>query len=151
MLRDWQWCKIDVTDRLFCLQDKNNDDNEYRNAAAAHAAFVMTVSAARMYWLLRHAQHARDINIHKLHPLPQENQLGLCQFSAQWNWLRRNSRVHSIIDFFANFSQNFSEQALLILKNSITISGHENRHSGTGYIEKAVFVPCWFQSRFSAQ
>jgi len=27
------------------------------NAAAAHAAFVMTVSAARMYWLLRHAQH----------------------------------------------------------------------------------------------
>jgi len=26
------------------------------NAAAAHAAFVMTVSAA-MYWLLRHAQH----------------------------------------------------------------------------------------------
>jgi len=29
---------------------------------------------------------------------------------------------------------------------------YENRHSGTGYIEKAVFVPCrfqsWFQSRF---
>jgi len=47
------------------------------NAAAAHAAFVMTVSAARMYWLLRHAQLARDINIHKLHPLPEENRLGL--------------------------------------------------------------------------
>jgi len=30
------------------------DDDEYKNAAAAHAAFVMTVSAARMYWLLRH-------------------------------------------------------------------------------------------------
>jgi len=41
------------------------------NAAAAHAAFLMTVSAARMYWLLRHAQHVRDINIHKLHPLPE--------------------------------------------------------------------------------
>ena len=42
------------------------------NAAAAHAAFVMTVSAARMYWLLRHAQHALDINIHKLQPLPEK-------------------------------------------------------------------------------
>jgi len=36
-----------------------DDDEEYMNAAAAHAAFVVTVSAA-MYWLLRHAQHARD-------------------------------------------------------------------------------------------
>ena len=44
--------------------------DEYMNAAAAHAVFVMTVSAARMYWLLRHAQHARDINIHKRHTLP---------------------------------------------------------------------------------
>ena len=42
------------------------------NAAAAHAAFVMTVSTARMCWLLRHAQHARDINIHKFHPLPEK-------------------------------------------------------------------------------
>jgi len=54
-----------------------DDDDEYTNAAAAHAAFVMTVSAARrMYWLLRHAQHARDINIHKLHPLPEKIGLG---------------------------------------------------------------------------
>ena len=44
-----------------------DDDDEYMNAAAAHAAFVMTVSAASMHWLVRHAQHARDINIHKLH------------------------------------------------------------------------------------
>jgi len=43
------------------------------NAAAAHAAFVMTVSAARVYWLLRRAQHARDINIHKLHPIPEKS------------------------------------------------------------------------------
>jgi len=50
-----------------------DDDDEYMNTAAAHAAFVMTVSAASMYWLLRHAQHARDINIHKLHPLPEKN------------------------------------------------------------------------------
>jgi len=56
------------------------------NAAAAHAASVMTVSAASMYWLLRHAQHARNIKIHKLHPLPEKNGLGpLCRFSAQWN------------------------------------------------------------------
>ena len=38
-----------------------DDDDEYMNAAAAHAAFVMTVSAASMYWLLRHAQVTRDI------------------------------------------------------------------------------------------
>jgi len=50
------------------------------NAAAAHAAFVMTVSAASMYWLLRHAQHARDINIHKLHPLPEKIGLGSADF-----------------------------------------------------------------------
>jgi len=48
-----------------------DDDGEYMNAAAVHAAFVMTVSAARMHWLLRHAQHARDINIHNLRPLPK--------------------------------------------------------------------------------
>ena len=67
-----------------------DDDDEYMNAAAAYAAFVMTVSAARMYWLLRHAQYARDINIHKLHPLPEKIGFGpLCRFSAQWNRLHR--------------------------------------------------------------
>jgi len=53
-----------------------DDDEEYMNAAAAHAAFVMTVSSASMYWLLRHAQHARDIHIHKLHQLPEKIGLG---------------------------------------------------------------------------
>jgi len=33
-----------------------DDDDECINAAAAHAAFVMTVSSASMYCLLRHAQ-----------------------------------------------------------------------------------------------
>jgi len=67
-----------------------DDDAEYMNAAAAHAAFVMTVSSASMYWLLRHAQHAHDINIHNLRPLPEKNRLGpLCPISAQWNWLHR--------------------------------------------------------------
>ena len=67
-----------------------DDDDEYMNAAAAHATFVMTVTAASMYWLLRHAQHAYDINIHKLNPLPEKNRLGpLCRFSAQWNRLHR--------------------------------------------------------------
>jgi len=55
--------------------DVDNDD-EYANAAAAHAAFVMTVSAARVYWLLRRAQHPRDINIHKVHPLAEK--IGVC-------------------------------------------------------------------------
>jgi len=71
----------------------------YMNVAAAHAAFVMTVSAASMYWLLRHPQHARDINIHELYPLPEKIGLGCADFL----------------------------------------------HSGTGYIETAVFVPCRLQ------
>jgi len=33
-----------------------------------------------------------------------------------------NSRVRSMIDFLADFSHNFSERALFVLKNSITIS-----------------------------
>ena len=55
-------------------------DDEYTNAAAAHAAFVMIVSAASMYCLLRHEQHARDINIHKLHPLPEKSAWALPTF-----------------------------------------------------------------------
>jgi len=73
-----------------------DDDDEYINAAAAHAVFVMTVSAARMYWLLRHAQHARDINIHKLHPFPKNRLVPLCRFSTQWNRLHWNSGVCSM-------------------------------------------------------
>ena len=53
-----------------------DDDDEYMNAAAAHAAFV----AARMYGLLRHAHHARYINIHKLQPLPEKIGLGSADF-----------------------------------------------------------------------
>jgi len=81
-----------------------DDDDEYKNAAAAHAAFVMTVSAARMCWLLRHAQHARDINIHKFHPLPQKNRLGSADFLHNGTGYIEKSRVRSIIDLFADFS-----------------------------------------------
>jgi len=57
-----------------------DDDDECMNAFAAHAAFVMTVSAAMMYWLLRHAQHVRYINIHKLHPLQEKSGCALPLF-----------------------------------------------------------------------
>jgi len=98
-----------------------DDDDKYMNAAAAHAAFVMTVSASRMYWLLiRCAQHARDINIHKLHPLPEKIGFGRsADFLHSGTGYIENSRVRSIVDFCADFSQNFS---VLVLKNSITIS-----------------------------
>jgi len=43
-----------------------DDDDEHMNAAAAHAEFVMTASSTRMYWLLRHAQHAREIFINSI-------------------------------------------------------------------------------------
>ena len=90
-----------------------DDDDEYMNAAAAHAAFVMTVSAARMYYvitLLRHAQHVRDINIHKLHPLPEKIGLGRSSdFPHSGIGYIENSRVRSMIDFLpisVRISQN---------------------------------------------
>ena len=46
-----------------------DDDNEYMNAAAAHAAFVMIVSAARMYWLLRSAGSRRCCDLQRLTPV----------------------------------------------------------------------------------
>jgi len=72
------------------------------NAAAAHDAFVMIT---RMYWLLRYAQHARDINIHTLHPLPEKIGLGSADLL----------------------------------------------HSGTGYIEMAVFVLLLIFFRFQSE
>jgi len=55
-----------------------------------------------MYWLLRHAQHARDINIHMLHPLP-EKKIGLgrsADFLHSGTGYIENSRVRrSMIDF----------------------------------------------------
>jgi len=95
-----------------------DDDDEYMKAAAAHAAFVMTVSAASMYWLLRHAQHARDINIHKLHPYyPKKIGLGrYADFMHSGTGYIENNRVRSMIDFFADFSQNFSERHCSFLK-----------------------------------
>ena len=40
-----------------------DDDDEYTNAAAPQSVFIMTVSAARMYWLLRYVNvHFRVIN-----------------------------------------------------------------------------------------
>ena len=116
------------------------------NAAAAHAAFVMTVSAASMYWLLRHAQHALYINIHKLHPLPEKIGLGRsADFLHSGTGYIENSRVRSMIDFFADFSQNCSERVLLVVKNSITIS-----ITKIGVVEPVTLKkPCLFHVDFN--
>jgi len=59
--------------------------------------------------------------------------------------------VLCLVDFFANFSQNFFRMNTAGSDKFNHDFNHENRHSGTGYIEKALFVPHRFQSRFSAQ
>ena len=97
------------------------------NAAAAHAAFVMTVSAARMYWLLRHAQHARYIDIHKLHLLPEKNWLALCRFSAQWNTpsvddcrkvgLSPQNNYYEHINFIRQQGRTHTERQIYTVKN----------------------------------
>jgi len=81
------------------------DDDEYINAAAAHAAFVMTISAARMYWLLRHAQHARDINIYKLHPLSKIVMRSAHFLHSGTGYMEVTAFVLLLI--FVDFSQNF--------------------------------------------
>ena len=84
--------------------DLDNDD-EYMNADAAHAAFVMTVSAARMYWLLRHAQLASDINIHKLHPLPEK--IGLCSVDFLHSGTRCTEIAVFVLLIFCRFQSEF--------------------------------------------
>jgi len=75
------------------------------NAAAAHAAFVMTVSAARMYWLLRHAQHARDININSTH-LPKKSTWALPIFyTVEPVTLKKPCLFHT--DFNHDFNHDF--------------------------------------------
>ena len=132
-----------------------DEDDEYMNAAAAHAAFVMTVSAASMYWLLRHAQHVHDILFISSTHFPK-NRLGpLCRIDVtdlhSGTDYIENSRVRSMIDFFADFSQNFSARALLGLKNSITISMTNIGTVEPVTLKKAVFVPWQFQSRFQSR
>jgi len=134
---------IDNDVRLNVLLSRRKND-EYMNAAAAHAAFVMTVSAASMYWLLRHAQHARCINHH-----PLTEKIGfygpLCRFSAQWNRLYiENSR-------FLRFQSEFFRTSTARSEKINHDFNHENRHSVTGYIEKAVFVSYRFQTRFQSR
>jgi len=41
------------------------DHDKYMNAAAAYAVFVMTVSAASMYWLLKGCSTVQKIVIEK--------------------------------------------------------------------------------------
>ena len=56
-----------------------------------------------------------------------------------------NSRVRSMIDFFDDFSQNFSERAVLVLKNSITIS-----ITKIGIVEPVTLKkPCLFRVDFN--
>jgi len=130
-----------------------DDDDEYMNAAAAHAAFVMTVSAASIYWLLRqrHAQHAHDINMQKLHPLPEKIGLGRsAEFLHSGTGYIENRRVRSMTDF-CRFQSEFFRTSTGRSEKSNYDFNDENRHSGTGDIEKAVFVPCRFQSRFQSR
>ena len=53
-----------------------DDDDEYMNAAAAHAAFVVTVSAATMYWLLSCTARARHKYFISSTHFPQKIGLG---------------------------------------------------------------------------
>ena len=57
---------------------------------------------------VRHAQHTRYINIHKLHPLPEKIGLGRStDFLHSGTGYVENSRVRSVIDFFCWFHSEF--------------------------------------------
>jgi len=74
-----------------------------------------------------------------LHPLPKETAWDLPIFSTVER-LHRNSRGRSIIDFCPFQSEFFKTRSACSQKFNQDFS-HENQHSGTGYIETAVFVP----------
>ena len=130
VLRDWQWCKIDVRDQMFCLADKNNG-RRWRwptyecSCCTCCVCYDCLSNAARMYWLIHHAHHARDINMHKLHPLPEKNRLGpLCHSGTGYI---ENSRVHSMIDvlpisvrIFQNEHCSFWQETQLSLRDRAT-------------------------------
>jgi len=61
-----------------------------------------------------------------------------------------NSRVRCIIDFLP-MSEFFGERALLVLKNSITISITKIGTVEPVTLKKAVFVPYTFQTRFQSR
>jgi len=55
---------VKLTSQIECFDYQTkimdvDDNDEYMNAAAAHAAFVMTVSAARIYWFTSCKARAR--------------------------------------------------------------------------------------------
>jgi len=82
------------------------------NAAAEHAALiVMTVSAARMYCLLRHAQHSRYINkiIQKLHLAYFPKKIGLGPADSLHSWTNYiEIAAFVLLLTFDDFSQNFT-------------------------------------------
>ena len=108
-----------------------DDDDKYMNAAAAHAAFVMTVSAASMYWLLlRHAQHARDININSTH-FRKKIGLGRSADFLHITGYIEKSRVRSMIDFFCRFQSEFFRTSTARSEKCNHDFNHDFLHSET--------------------
>ena len=136
VLRDWQWCKI------------TDDDDEYMNAAAAHAAFVMAVSTARILVITWHKySFTRHINIHKLHPLPEKNWLGLCRFCAGTGYIEIAVFVNRYMTDFMSISVRiFQNEHCSVLKNSTTISITKIgivEHPFNAALELPLFVHAW--------
>jgi len=102
VLRDWQWCKIDVTDWVFCLADENTGcrwrRRIYERSCCTCCICYDRLSSEDVLVITSCTACSR----HKYTQAPltsEKNRLGLCRFSAQWNRLHWNSRVRSIIDF----------------------------------------------------
>ena len=95
-----------------------------------------------MYWLLRHAQHACDINIHTLHHFPEKIGLGSADFLHSGTGYIEIA-VFVLLLIFCRFQSEVLRTARSEKFNHDF--SHENRHSVTGYIEK----PCLFHADFS--
>jgi len=105
VLRDWQWCKVDVTDRMFCFADENNGRRWrwriYECSCCTCCVCYDRLSSKHVLVITSSTQHARDINIHKLHPLPEKIGLGRSPDFLMHSGTGHieNSRVRSMIDF----------------------------------------------------
>jgi len=104
----------------------------------------MNAAAVRTYWLLRHAQHTCDLKIFISSTHFPKTGLGSAIFQhSRTGYIE--IAVFVLIDFFVDFSQNFLERALFVLKDSITISIRK-----IGAVEPVTLKkPCLFHTDFN--
>ena len=103
-----------------------DDNDKYTNA-------MQLLRTLRLLWLSQQRARyclLRDINIHKLHPLPEKNRLGLFRFSAQWNRGYTEIAVFVLWLIFCRFQSEFFRMITALSEIFSRDFNHDFLHSG---------------------